>query len=364
MGRTAIFDERNLPIGRDWCAGVSLHGHTSKSREELKFLSGFRRQFPLIPMVLKVAARHHHKATGEILDIRRAGWHPPLKPHRAFAIEKLQLENLGLRPLVSLSDHDDITASQIIGSAPPVSVEWTVPFQSTFFHIGVHNLPESLWPLLQDYTTRPSARRLADAMSALHAQRDVLVVFNHPLWDEAELGPEAHRAAVRALLSCCSKWIHAIEVNGLRSRTENRAAAELAECWRKPVVSGGDRHGAEPNAVINLTNAGSFAEFVSEVRRDGQSTVQFLPQYGEPLRLRWLQTVWDIVRSYPAAEEGWRHWSDRFFYRCQDGLCRSVAEVWKSPRPPVLNQVLAMLRVAEWQPFRPALRFVLADQGE
>jgi hypothetical protein len=364
MGRTAILDERNGRIGDGWCAGVSLHGHTSESREELKFLSGFRRQFPLIPFVLKVAARHHEKATGEMLDIRRAGWHPPLTPVRALAIENGQLENLGLRPMVSLSDHDEISGNRKIGGGHPISVEWTVPFLSTFFHVGVHNMPEALWPLLQEYTARPSARRLAEAMSALHANREVLVVLNHPLWDEAEIGPEAHRAAANSLLGCCSRWIHAIEVNGLRSRAENRDATALAACWRKPVVSGGDRHGVEPNAVINLTNARSFAEFVSEVRQDGQSTVQFLPQYGEPLRLRWLQTVWDIVRTYPDAEEGWRRWSDRFFYRCQDGLCRSVAEVWKSPKPPVLNQVLAMLRVAEWEPFRPALRFVLADQAE
>lgn len=364
MGRTTILHERNAGKSSAWCAGVSLHGHTSCSREELKFLSGFRRQFPLIPMVLKAAARHHEKATGEVLDIRRAGWHPPLTPQMALTAETSQLAKLGLRPLISLSDHDEISANLEIGRDHPISVEWTVPFLSTFFHFGVHNLPEALWPLLQEYTARPSARRLADAMSALHAQRNVLVVLNHPLWDEAGIGTEAHRAAVNSLLVCCAGWIHAIEVNGLRSHAENQAAVELAESWRRPVVSGGDRHGAEPNAVINLTNAGTFAEFVSEVRCEGQSTVQFLPQYAEPLRLRWLQTVWDIVRNYPDAAEGWRHWSDRFFYRCEDGLFRSVAEVWKTPRPPVLNQVLAMVRVAEWQPIRPALRYVLADQSD
>jgi len=33
------------------------------------------------------------------------------------------------------------------------------------------------------------------------------------------------------------------------------------------LVSGGDRHGVEPNANINLTNATSFTEFVHEIRR-------------------------------------------------------------------------------------------------
>ncbi len=33
-----------------------------------------------------------------------------------------------------------------------------------------------------------------------------------------------------------------------------------------PVISGGDRHGCEPNGVINLTAARTFSEFAQEVR--------------------------------------------------------------------------------------------------
>jgi hypothetical protein len=88
-----------------------------------------------------------------------------------------------------------------------------------------------------------------------------------------------------------------------------------------------------------------------------------LPQYREPLRLRWLETVWDIVRSYPEASEGWRHWGDRFFYRSDEGTCRSVAEVWRTAHPPLLSQILALLRIAGLPPLRPALRLVLADRS-
>src|SRR5262249_46471526 len=161
-----------------------------------------------------------------------------------------------------------------------------------------------------------------------------------PLWDEAAIGPEAHSAHLSSLLAQMGGWIHAIELNGLRSRRENAAVEQLAEVWRKPLISGGDRHGAEPNAVVNLTNARTFAEFAAEVRRDGYSQILFRSQYREPLRLRWLQTVWDIVRSYPQAREGWRHWSDRFFYRSEDGVERSIAEVWQTSRPPLLSQTL------------------------
>ena len=48
--------------------------------------------------------------------------------------------------MVSITDHDDINAPMLLRSlesalgAIPVSVEWTVPFHETSFHIGIHNL--------------------------------------------------------------------------------------------------------------------------------------------------------------------------------------------------------------------------------
>jgi hypothetical protein len=351
--------------------GVSLHGHTLHSREQLSFLGAFRQQFPIIPAVLAVAARHHRRATGQALDWNRAGWRPPLTPSAAYRLEKKQIGDLGLAPLVSLSDHDDVEAGLTLrraGREAPVSVEWTIPCGPTFFHLGVHNIPlfevEELWDVLSSYARMPSAERLAGALELLHESPDVLVVFNHALWDEGGIGETAHRAAVEWLLGHYGDWIHAFELNGLRTRAENAAVVALAEAWRKPVISGGDRHGAEPNANINLTNARTFAEFVSEVRRDGQSTVLFLPQYREPLRLRWLQTVWDIVRPYPEAHECWRYWSDRFFYICEDGVQRSVARVWKTARPPLLDQMLGAVGLAQYSGFQYALKLVLADQQE
>ena len=50
----------------------------------------------------------------------------------------------------------------------------------------------------------------------------------------------------------------------------------LAERWKLPVISGGDRHGCEPNGVINLTAARNFSEFAQEVRSDRNSVVVFL----------------------------------------------------------------------------------------
>jgi len=361
MERTTIYHSWESPgIWRSFRTGISLHSHTSSSREQLGFLGGFRGQFPIIPAILKLAAWHHRRATGEALDIGRAGWHPPLRAGNAFEIEACQIRSLDLNPLVSLTDHDTVAAD--LPAQCPASVEWTVPFGPTFFHIGVHNFRAGSWSVLRRYTLRPTGRALAEALDRLHADPETLVILNHPMWDEAGIGTEAHQAQVESLLQYCGNWIHAIELNGLRPDAENAAAARLAQVWNKPLISGGDRHGAEPNANLNLTNARTFPEFVEEVRRDGQSAILFLPQFREPLRLRWVQTVWDIVRSYPDSEDGARHWSDRFFYCCQDGIERSVAQVWKTTGPSVLSQGLPMLQLALTPMFRPALRLVLADR--
>ena len=54
-----------------------------------------------------------------------------------------------LQPLVSITDHDDIEAPQLLRTVAsarhiPVSVEWTTPFGSDqSFHLGIHNLPSA-----------------------------------------------------------------------------------------------------------------------------------------------------------------------------------------------------------------------------
>ena len=75
-------------------------------------------------------------------------WTPPMTPKLAFDLEKGQIEQLDLAPMVSLSDHDTIAAPIMLRSRSserkiPVSVEWSVPYGAQSFHLGVHNLPSS-----------------------------------------------------------------------------------------------------------------------------------------------------------------------------------------------------------------------------
>jgi hypothetical protein len=130
------------------------------------------------------------------------------------------------------------------------------------------------------------------------------------------------------------------------------------------VISGGDRHGLEPNANVNLTNTRTFAEFVAEVRYDGFSDILFLPQYREPLRLRMLDTMCDIVRDYPDLPEGRRRWSDRVFYRDDDGVVKPLAAFWQGNEPWPVKCFLGGLRALRSRQMRAALRAALNDPQE
>ena len=127
------------------------------------------------------------------------------------------------------------------------------------FHLGVHNLPSARaaeWmATLEDFTAHPSDARLTEILAALNAEPNVLVVFNHPMWDLYLVGKEKHEFLVNEFLQKNGAFLHALELNGLRHWDENRAVRRLAEKWNMLLISGGDRHGVEPNANINLTNA-------------------------------------------------------------------------------------------------------------
>jgi hypothetical protein len=61
-------------------------------------------------------------------------------------LEQEQIVRLGLCPLVSVTDHDNIEAGVRLQIAAdphrvPISMEWTVFYEGSIFHLGIHNLP-------------------------------------------------------------------------------------------------------------------------------------------------------------------------------------------------------------------------------
>jgi hypothetical protein len=323
--------------------GVSLHGHTNQSTETLDFLANFGNQFPVLRPFLSRMERRSEAVHGIKINYAEAYWTPPMTPKLAFDLESGQIESLDLAPMVSITDHDTINAPMLLRTIPsarqiPVSVEWTAPYGPQSFHLGVHNLPSARatqWmATLAGYTASPSDARLTEILAALHAEPNVLVVFNHPMWDLYLVGKEKHRFLVNEFLQKNGAFIHALELNGLRHWEENRETKQLAESWHMLLISGGDRHGVEPNATINLTNATSFTEFVHEIRHEKRSNLLFMPQYAEPWKHRILQSTIDVVRNYPDFPPGSRTWDERVYHPDRNGVVRPLSEVWPDGKAP------------------------------
>jgi hypothetical protein len=341
-----------------------LHGHTNHSREGLTFIPKFAARHWYLNFGLKVQGWLAKAKSGKNLDFQRAYWTPPLPPLSAFQLEREQIERvLGLAALVSLTDHDNIEAPMLLRVVPearqiPVSVEWTVPYRETVFHLGIHNLPSSraaaLMAEFAEYTRNPGKEKIRDLLATLHGMPDVLLVLNHPMWDLADLGKERHLQLLSNFTAKLGMFLHAFELSGVRSWEENRAVLEFAESWNQLVIGGGDRHGAEPNAVLNLTNAASFSEFVHEVRYQQRSHVLFMPQYAEPFTLRMLKSVLDVVREYPDFPLGSRQWDERVFHPGPKGDLQPLCTLWRKP-PGFIRLFFATVGLLEAAPIRKAV---------
>jgi hypothetical protein len=315
---------------RRFSTGVSLHGHTWHSHESLAFLPATVQKMYFLPRILQWAENRYHRKWRADFDYSLGYWTSPVSPKAAYQLEAAQITSQGLRPLVSLTDHDSVLAYKEIVPATPLSLEWTAPYNSAVFHIGVHNLParehSAVVALLAAYTENPDPEKLGEILATLAAIPDTLIILNHPLSDQGRIGFEIHATVVREFLQHYGQWIHALEVNAMQSWDINRRVAAIAREQNFPIIAGGDRHGFEPNGAINLTNAKTFADFVAEVRGDKQSQILFMPQVRRSLKLRYAENVKAIMDDYPELP-GRVFWHDRVFYKCPDGITRSITEM-------------------------------------
>jgi hypothetical protein len=375
MGHSTIsylWRDKLAPQG--YHSGVSLHSHTNQSHETLDFLANFGNQYPVMRPLLERLERRSERMHGVRIDYAASYWTPPMTPKLAFDLESRQIEKLNLDPMVSLTDHDNITAPMLlrtIASARriPVSLEWSAPYGEQSFHLGVHNLPSARateWmETLADFTANPRDGRLTEILRALHEDPNVLVVFNHPLWDLYLIGKEKHQFLVNEFLQKNGNYLHALELNGLRNWDENRAVRKLAEQWNMLLISGGDRHGVEPNANLNLTNAASFTEFVHEVRREKKSDVLFMPQYAQPWKHRLLQSTIDAIRHYPEFPQGSRTWDERVYHPDTNGVARPLSELWPNQQPPRLMSILlAAVQLMGAAPVSGGLRMAWSESRQ
>ena len=351
--------------------GISLHCHTEHSKEMLNFIPHYAAKLPVIAYFWDRENKSHLKRRGKEISFEGAYWLPPMSAQDVYNIEKTQINEAGLNAITSITDHDSIDANlQLNEDTPneqaPISMEWTVPFKFGFFHVGVHNLPKEraleLTKTLLDYTfskENQTTAALGEMFAMLHDLPEVLIVLNHPLWDIEIAGKEKHALLLKNFLREHGRWIHALEINGFRKWSENKAVIELAEALNLPIVTGGDRHGCKPNTVINLTNGKTFAEFVEEIRVDKRSEVALMPEYRQPLHSRQLQSFGEILRHYPEFPEGRRQWFDRVYYD-YDGLgLRKLSVHWTYGGPLWLQLATWTLGVSGSPRLRPLFRLAM-----
>jgi hypothetical protein len=344
-------------------SAISIHSHTMHSKEYLGRLPSYISKFPIGGYILEREIGRVHLHEGRIFDFNKIYWTPPLSPREAHELERKQIEKTGLAALVSLSDHDNVEAGKHLRLLPetsrtPISVEWTVPYEDTEFHVGVHNLPASRadrW--MGEFaacTKQPDSERIGEILASLNDERNVLIVLNHPYWDAESIGPAEHRAALKNFLGDFKRFVHAIEVNGMRSRKENREVVRLGKALDMPVVSGGDRHGLEPNAVLNVSRATSFEEFVHEVRDERRSEMLLMPQYFDPLPLRLIENAYHALSDAPG-EFGRSNWMTRIFIE-QDGEAKAVSQFEKTRFRRVVEKFRWVIGLVTNPVVRPALR--------
>ena len=344
------FHWKDQTTANQFRTGVSLHSHTMHSKELLDFIPRMAAKVPGLTGEIARLSRSFESFHGRPLDFSCGWWTPPLDPISAFRLESSQIASLGLAPLVSLTDHDNLEASRY---EPYIaSVELTLKLPTSFIHLGIHNLPHSRAHEVLAYGDRP-----ADLMAWLRQFPNALLVFNHPLWDEACIGGPTHRAIVERFIAEFHSDIHALELNGLRPWKENQAVVDLATRVNVPPISGGDRHGTEPNANINLTNAASFDEFVEEVRHQRRSHILFLPQYKTPYALRIADNLMEILRDTPGHALGWNRWSDRVFYELVPGQALPLSEYWTNGEPALIRAFVSLVHIMRTSAKLPPVRF-------
>ena len=106
--------------------------------------------------------------------------------------------------------------------------------------------------------------------------------------------------------------------------------------------------------MLNLTNGSTFAELAEEVR-GGYSEMLVMPQFHDPLVVRILHGLWDVLEDHPEHADGRVRWSQRVYRLCYDGQVRSFDHFFRNGEPFLMRQILRVARFTASQRLRPAL---------
>ena len=286
---------------REFGYAVSLHNHSHYSVEKLAALNQVIKLDFMRPLsgVLQKSF-----GLGGVSDLNYAEitFNPPYSPEDVYQMEAAAAAKWGFDGVhLAITDHDEFAGSLALLRGRPdlngriaLSEELSLWFHGHLFHLGVSHLPER--EVEETHARIQAAARGGryDELFETLAASGCLVVLNHPLiaWKSGVEG-----IPVAELLSRYGWAIHALEVNGMRSREENDRVLELARHWSKPVVGGGDSHLLVASSVISLSQAATFKDFVGEVR-EGHAVPFVTPDYFAPLQWKLFLRVLFFISRY------------------------------------------------------------------
>jgi predicted metal-dependent phosphoesterase TrpH len=286
---------------REFSHAVSLHNHSCHSVERLAALNQVVKLAYMRPWS---GALQKSFGLGGVSDLNygEITFNPPYSPEDVYEMEAAAAAKWGFDGVhLAITDHDEFAGSLALLRGRPdlngriaLSEELSLWFQGHLFHLGVSHMPES--GVEETHTRMQAAAREKryDELFETLAASGCLVVLNHPLiaWRKGAEG-----IPVAELLSRYGWAIHALEINGMRTREENDRVLELARHWRKPVVGGGDSHLLVASSILSLSQAASFKDFVAEVR-DGHAVPFVSPDYFAPLQWKLFLRVLFFISRY------------------------------------------------------------------
>jgi predicted metal-dependent phosphoesterase TrpH len=286
---------------REYGYAVSLHNHSCHSVERLAALNHVVKKNFMRPLS-GIVQRSFGLGGVSNLNYGEITFNPPYSPEDVYQMEAAAAAKWGFDGVhLAITDHDGFAGNVALRRARPelngrtaVSEELSLWFQGHLFHLGVSHMPES--GADERHAQIQAAARGAryDELFETLAASGCLVILNHPLvaWK-----PGAPAIPVEELLSRYGWAIHALEVNGMRTREENDGVLQLARRWRKPVVGGGDSHLLVPSSVISVSRAATFKDFVAEVK-DGHAVPFVTPEYFAPLNWKLTLRVLFFISRY------------------------------------------------------------------
>jgi hypothetical protein len=210
---------------REFGYAVSLHNHSCHSVENLAALNQVVQLAFMRPLS---GILQNSFGLGGVSDLNYAEitFNPPYTPQDVYEMEAAAATNWGFQGVhLAITDHDEFAGSLALLRGRPdlngriaVSEELSLWFQGHLFHLGVSHMPESA--VEETHTRMQAAARGGryDELFETLAASGSLVALNHPL-----LAWKAGEIPVTELLSRYGWAIHALEVNGMRSREGERS---------------------------------------------------------------------------------------------------------------------------------------------